>query len=163
LILEDLGDEVLIYDPEIDRAHCLNRSAAMVWRLCDGQRSVADISATMSHQLGTTVDETLVYAAVHELDREYLLGEFGAQPESPVNTSRRAVLKTIGWLAAIGLTAPVVTSLFAPTPAQAQSGPCTPVDHPCGIDAPTAPPCCPGTACTDCGKGRGFFVCKSTC
>ena len=44
LIVKDLGGEVVVYDEATSEAHELNRSAALVWRHCDGQNSVADLA-----------------------------------------------------------------------------------------------------------------------
>jgi hypothetical protein len=41
--VEDTGDEVLIYLPGGDRTLYLNETAALVWRLCDGQRTGVEI------------------------------------------------------------------------------------------------------------------------
>ena len=44
LVITDLDDEILIYDKERDKAHCLNQTAALVWKYSDGKRSVAEIA-----------------------------------------------------------------------------------------------------------------------
>ena len=44
LEVEDMGDEVLIYVPGSDKTILLNETAALVWRLCDGQRTAVEIS-----------------------------------------------------------------------------------------------------------------------
>ena len=43
LVIQEMPDEVLVYDLDTNKAHCLNRSAALVWRSCDGNNTVADI------------------------------------------------------------------------------------------------------------------------
>jgi hypothetical protein len=40
LLTEEVDGELLIYDEERDTATRLNRTAAVVWRSCDGQRSI---------------------------------------------------------------------------------------------------------------------------
>jgi hypothetical protein len=47
LAVEDTGDELLIYQTGHDNTYYLNGTAALVWRLCDGQRSGADIVALL--------------------------------------------------------------------------------------------------------------------
>ncbi|MBV9278705.1 MAG: hypothetical protein JOZ41_01360, partial [Chloroflexi bacterium] len=37
LIVRELEDEVLVYDLERHRAHCLNRAAGLVWKHADGE------------------------------------------------------------------------------------------------------------------------------
>ena len=36
LVIQELPVEVLVYDLDRDKAHCLNETAAMVWRKCNG-------------------------------------------------------------------------------------------------------------------------------
>ncbi len=43
LAVEDTGDELLIYQTGHDSTYYLNGTAALVWRLCDEQRSGTDI------------------------------------------------------------------------------------------------------------------------
>ncbi|MBA3352846.1 MAG: PqqD family protein, partial [Blastocatellia bacterium] len=45
LVVQEVPDEVLVYDLETNKAHCLNQSAAMIWRSCDGKNSVSEIAA----------------------------------------------------------------------------------------------------------------------
>ena len=41
--LEDFGDELVLYHFTTTRVVYLNDTASLIWRLCDGQRSIADI------------------------------------------------------------------------------------------------------------------------
>lgn len=43
LLLQELDDEVLLYDPQQTRAVYMNATATLVWGLCDGTNSVAEI------------------------------------------------------------------------------------------------------------------------
>src|SRR5690348_3245510 len=76
LVVEGLGDELLIYDRRSDVAHCLGSTATLVWRTCEGGASLDDIA----HQLTTygiaTSDEDAVEVAqiaVSELEEKGLL------------------------------------------------------------------------------------------
>jgi hypothetical protein len=40
LVVQNLGDETLIYDLDENRAYCLNETAARVWQFCDGEKTV---------------------------------------------------------------------------------------------------------------------------
>lgn len=42
-LLEDMGGEILLYQPSTAKAIQLNESSRIVWQLCDGKRSVSDI------------------------------------------------------------------------------------------------------------------------
>ena len=44
IITKEVEGELLVYDVTRDKAHCLNETAAAVWHLCDGRRSVSEIS-----------------------------------------------------------------------------------------------------------------------
>jgi hypothetical protein len=35
----EFGEEVLLYDLQRDVGHCLNSTAAAIWKLCDGNNS----------------------------------------------------------------------------------------------------------------------------
>src|SRR5207302_1646523 len=47
LIVEDLDDEVLVYDQLNARAHCLSGAAASVWRVCDGETTVTELAVRL--------------------------------------------------------------------------------------------------------------------
>ena len=47
LIVEELGEEILVYDMKADRGHCLSPMAARVWRRCDGRTPAKDMSAEL--------------------------------------------------------------------------------------------------------------------
>ena len=38
LVVQEMPDEVLIYDLDTNKAHCLNQTAAFVWKSCDGKK-----------------------------------------------------------------------------------------------------------------------------
>lgn len=42
--LEELDNELLLYHPAATKTVYLNETASLVWRLCDGHRTVAEIS-----------------------------------------------------------------------------------------------------------------------
>ena len=41
LVIDELPDEVLVYDLDRHKAHCLNQTAALVWQHCDGKMAIA--------------------------------------------------------------------------------------------------------------------------
>ena len=71
LVIEEVEDEVLIYDATSNRAHCLGATAARVWRACDGN---SDVSA-LSDALDLSVD--VVNQALDELEALELLDNQG--------------------------------------------------------------------------------------
>ena len=67
LLVQDVDNEVVVYDTARKRAHHLNPSAASVWRLLDGSRSINAIAA----ELG--VAESVVGLAIDDLANAGLL------------------------------------------------------------------------------------------
>ena len=47
-LLEELDDELLLFNPDDGRLLELNSTAALVWQLCDGARRVAEIDALLA-------------------------------------------------------------------------------------------------------------------
>jgi hypothetical protein len=129
----EFGNEVLVYDLQRDMGHCLNSTAAAAWKLCDGNNSPPQIARTLSRQLSARVDESVVLLALDQLVDAHLLVE----PEVPIERpSRRVAIRRIAVVAAIAL--PLVTSIVAPTPAQAAS--CVPFNQLCANNGQCCPP-----------------------
>ena len=139
LVIKELGDETLVYDETNHEAHCLNRTAAFVWRHCDGRTSVAKIARLLTKEMNTPVSEQLVWFALSQLEKAQLLGKHLVRPINVVQISRRELMRRLGIAAAVAL--PLVTSIVAPTTAEAASG-CAGAGQSC-----TAIPCCPGLNC----------------
>jgi len=57
---QTLDDELILYDPDLGRAHVLNRTAAQVWSLCDGTRSVEAIARQLATAHGIELEQALV-------------------------------------------------------------------------------------------------------
>jgi len=141
LVVEELPDETLVYDLKRHKANCLNRTAALVWRRCDGQTSVAEVAALLEEQLATPTDEAVVWMALNRLDRAHLLSEPVTLPADRAQYSRREVLRTLRRAAGISLLLPVVATIFAPRAAAQAScvgqgacggiGNCTPCGATC--------------------------------
>jgi hypothetical protein len=139
LIIQTLPDETLVYDLDRDVAHCLNRSASLVWARCDGQTTPRQIARTVGRELSQPIDERFVWLALDQLARNKLLAEIPTQPNGNGGINRRTALRALGLSAAVAL--PVVASIVAPTPAQAASG-CATGGQSCAVL-----PCCPGFIC----------------
>lgn len=54
-----LGDELLVYVPRRETAHALNRSAAAIWALCDGTRTIEEISGELGQCVGRPAEALL--------------------------------------------------------------------------------------------------------
>jgi hypothetical protein len=119
LIVKELPDETLIYDRDSDEAHCLNQTVALVWKNCDGTRSPKELAHLLEGKLCATVPEDVVWLALHQLERFKLLSEPVSKPQHLRGMSRRHLMRGLGIAAAISI--PVITTIIAPTPAQAAS------------------------------------------
>ena len=116
--VEQLENELCVYDLERKVVHNLNSTATLVWEQCDGQTEPAEIAAKVEADLGTPYGEDLVWMTLNELEQAHLLENEVVQPADRSLMSRRTMLKQMGVAAAL---APVVVSIVAPSPAQAQT------------------------------------------
>jgi hypothetical protein len=117
LVIQDLPDEVLIYDLERDKAHCLNQTAAIIWKNCDGKTSVSQLAQIVAKESGLPASDELVWLALEQFSKAKLLPDVVKQSEKKKPLTRREVIKRIGLGAAAAI--PVVSSIVAPMAAQA--------------------------------------------
>lgn len=76
---EDFGDEIVVYVVERAGLHHLNRSAAEVFRLLDGQRSMDEMLVFLADRTGVAVEN--LAADVEQVLRGFL--ESGIVVDSP--------------------------------------------------------------------------------
>jgi len=119
LVVQELADEVLVYDLERHKAHCLNQTAAWIWKRCDGQTTAADMARLLQSESQGPVSESIIWLALDQLERDHLLSGRIARPSAIPRLSRRELVRQLGLAAAITL--PLVTSIVAPTAGQAAS------------------------------------------
>ena len=140
LVLQELGDELLVYDRQQHRAHSLNRCAAEVFRRCDGHTSVADLRGALA-TAGLDNGDEAIAMALAQLRTAGLLDERAAPRSRSANAGgaaalrRRDALRKVGFIAGAAMALPLVQSIVAPSVAQAAS---------CGA---LSTPCCGGTNC----------------
>ena len=141
LVIDELGDETLVYDMRNHKAHCLNRTAALVWNRCDGRLTVSEMILALETELHTPVSAEVVWLALEQLNKANLLAD--RLPKSKVQPAmtRRAVMKRIGFGAAIAV--PLVTSILAPS-VGADVTSCIAGGGACPSGGLT---CCPGLNC----------------
>lgn len=147
LITREVAGELIVYDLDSDRVYCLNSTAAFVWANCDGRTSVAAIARLLENELKTSVEQEIVLYALEQLNQSKLLDESYTMNAPKHVISRRAVMRMA---AATALTVPLITSIVAPTAAQAAS--CLPSGSGCASDSA----CC-SNSCVD--NGRGGLQC----
>ena len=140
LVVKELANETLIYDEDNHQAHCLNQTAAFVWKHCDGRSLVPKLARLAEAEMNVRVREETVWLALKQLEESHLL-ETKSSNEAWFRTrSRRELIRTLG-VASIAL--PVITSIVAPTVAQAAT--CRTVGQSC--TGPGQGTCCTGLIC----------------
>ena len=140
IVSRAVDNELLIYDRRRDKAHCLNSTAAAIWRHCDGRSTVGEIAHAIARETGGAADETVVQLGLEELSRRHLLT---AAPLHPAPVSRREAVRRIGLGAAIAL--PIVMTITAPTAVQA--GSCRAGGASCGTGSQCCSGVCSGGTC----------------
>lgn len=149
LVVQEVPNEVLVFDMETNEAHCLNETAAMVWKYCDGKTSVPEIAGILGENKGSAVSDDLVWLAVDQLNEHRLL-------EAEVTTkfagqSRREVLRKIGLASMVAL--PIIASMAAPRSVLANvSCVCNNVSD-CSLS-----PGCPTASCPSTGPSAGICI-----
>lgn len=113
LVVQEMPDEVLVYDLKQHKAHCLNKTAAFVWNQCDGQTNVSELAQLLREEFQTPFDEMLVWQALDQLNKANLLEVKLERPKDVVLQSRRRLLGKLGTAALLSV--PVVMSITAPT------------------------------------------------
>ncbi len=140
LSVQELGDETIIYDEQRDHVHRLNRTAALVWRHCDGRSTISDLASMLQTEIKTPVTDEVVWLALDRLEKEHLLQDRLIRPADAKQITRRQMLRKAALVGGATLLLPVVQSMVAPTPAMAMSIGCA--KH--GQTYSLARPCCPG-------------------
>ncbi len=117
LVIEELPDELLVYDRATNRAHCLGDKAVRVWRACDGYTTVAVLANKLDLEPDT------VALALGELED---CGLLVASPQPNGSTRREFSMRTAK-LGAAAASVPLIISMgipegaaATPTPAQCQ-------------------------------------------
>jgi hypothetical protein len=128
LLEETVGEELLLYDQNNHTAHCLSPIAACVWRHCDGEHDMTELSKLAG------ANENLVADALHELREKDLLDAEPALTERAVpGVSRREAIVRVARYGAAAAGASLIVSATAATPAMASSGE-TPMCKPGGTE-----------------------------
>src|SRR5260370_40458525 len=139
LVIKELPGETLVYDLERDEAHCLNQTAALVWKCCDGKTTIAKMTSLLQAQLDTSVNADVVWLAIKQLQRFHLVESHDEETVAMPSVSRRnLVLK----YAPAALVLPLIMSISAPTAAAASTTPAR--------ATPPFPEGCNCTAAFDC-------------
>ena len=117
IFVENLPEEVVLYDKSNNKVHCLNKTAAAIWESCDGTRTVGELAHIAGAKLGVPPDRKVVMQALAELDKADLLEAGRGMVSNPAFATRR---KAVGKIALAG-TALVATIVTSSPPAHASS------------------------------------------
>jgi hypothetical protein len=184
IVVQAIENEILIYDLKTNKAYCLNETSALIYQLCDGKNSVADISLKLSQKLNQPITEDVIWLALDSFKKDNLLEE-GEQFAINFNgLTRRQVVKKVGLSSLLVL--PVIASVVAPAaaataslaplfasctnPGQCQSGNCGTATSRCCVTGTTlgligANFCCadPPSCNQVCCSGSGTLIDPGAC
>lgn len=126
-LIQRVDDELIVYDWEQKKSHCLNPTSAKVLESCNGKNTVEDIAQLIENEWGDQAEkidfEEVVWLALEELEKCNLLEKFTETNQARI--SRRKAVKK-GVLASgmvLGFLLPSIKSIVVPTPAMAKSKP----------------------------------------
>lgn len=158
LVIEQLDDELLVYDLDRHKAHCLNSTAARVWHLCDGKTSASGMATRLRKELQVPVDDEVVWLALRRLGKANLLRERVTPPtELAFRSSRRDLMKKVALVGGLS-----IITILSPTAAEAATGPVaqTSCKHVLKSGVPETGLCCGGGSakcvCHIASDGNGF-------
>lgn len=116
LIEQESDENILIYDLVINKAFSLNKTSAIVYKSCDGIMTFEELKKR------TGLSEEIIFLTLDILQKNDLLESSENFLESFGDLSRRQIIRKVGLASMIAL--PLVSSLIAPSSAQARSGGC---------------------------------------
>jgi Coenzyme PQQ synthesis protein D (PqqD) len=173
IVVQEFSDEILIYNLKTNKAYSLNETTTLVWKNCDGAKSISQIAMEVEKTINQKIPEDLVWLALENLKKENLISFEGDTNSAFKGFNRREAIKKVGLATMAAL--PLLVSISAPTAANAQSGvgACTDCVVDLGFDMMTGKPVgvcpelCSGLMCVcfgnnSCsGEGQQFF--NKTC
>jgi len=115
LVIRELPDEVLVMDTDQHKAHCLNDFASRVWKRCDGQTTVKEMTLLLGRDFQKEITEDAVWLALDRLGKANLLVKPLPLPGELSRLSRRDAVRRLGIAAGLAM----VSSIVVPTEAMA--------------------------------------------
>jgi hypothetical protein len=75
MIMHELDDELVLYDPEIDRSHRLNVCATVIFRNCDGVHTPEDIAHVLTERFEVPFERALpdTLTALQRMQSEHIV------------------------------------------------------------------------------------------
>lgn len=119
IVVQEMDDEILIYDLNDNKAFCLNETSAIIYQLCNGKNSVAEINQQLSGKFKQPISDELIWLALDGLKKDNLLEESEQFDIDFKGLTRRQVIKKVGLSSLVVL--PVIASMVAPAAAATAS------------------------------------------
>lgn len=157
LVTQEFEKEILIYDLLIDKAFILNETSSLIWNLCNGKNSVAEIAADLSKRLHSPVNEDFVRFAVEQFKKDNLLANGEEVSFDFGDLSRREVIRQVGLATLAAL--PLISVVSAPLSVRAASTTCS-TAAPGGVQCRCACNIAQGGTC---GNGLVVDPCNAGC
>lgn len=145
IILQELNNELLIYDLQTNTAYTLNQTSKIVYQACDGNTKFDELKRTYQFT------DDLIFFTLNELNKKNLLENYSAA--NFAGLTRREVIQKVGLGSFVAL--PLITSVVAPTAVNAQSGGLLPNGAACTSGGQCASNNCSGTKNTCCNRLPG--------
>ena len=118
VIIETVGDEVVIYDLKNQHCYALNPMSATIWDLCDGQTTLSEMVLLIkqAHKLSDEEATVAIDLSLEQLTQAGLLAEnHPPMVQSEISTKRRTLLKRVAGMISL----PAISSIVM-QPAVAQ-------------------------------------------
>src|SRR5262245_33547272 len=93
LLAQQIDDEIVVFNPAKGEGHALNKSAALVFDLCDGKTSRATMSTALAQRFGLPAVPDVVDLALAELMDAGLVSDDEVRGAT---INRRAVVRNLG-------------------------------------------------------------------
>jgi hypothetical protein len=122
IVIQEFGNEILIYDLKSNKAYNLNETSALIWQLSNGERTISEIAQNLSQIYNSQLSEEFVCLALEQFRKDKLVENQNEITGLLGGVSRREIIRKVG-LASL-ITLPIVSNLVAPTSASAQSSTC---------------------------------------
>ncbi len=120
VVVQFLENEVLIYDLLANKAYCLNETAAAVWKKCNGNKSISDITNELRSEIDSSIKTDFVLLAIEQFRKDKLIVDNNNFSAFAGGDTRRKLIRKVGFASVIAL--PIVSSIVAPNANHAQSG-----------------------------------------
>ena len=117
VLIERCGSEMVVFVPASNEAHALNQTASLIFDLCDGVTTRAQMVAALQ-EVGLPADTAIVNLALAELAEASLVVVDDQPPQ--IGVSRRTVIRRLGLSATAIALLPVVDTILVQS-AAAQS------------------------------------------